>query len=88
MFVEGPFGRRAHLAGTGLDVWEIVELLQEFGSTSALRKQFRRLSPTAIRIAKAYAAAYPEEIRTFLEFNARQAEQLRRAVPWAELVRA
>src|SRR5574340_1050957 len=32
VFVEGPAGRRAHLAGTGLDVWEVVELVNEYGT--------------------------------------------------------
>ena len=26
IFVDGPSGRRAHLAGTGLDVWEVIVL--------------------------------------------------------------
>lgn len=86
-FVEGPAGRRAHLAGIGLDVWEVVELLREYGSASKLRKHFPRLSPMAIRVAEAYAQEYREEIDAFLEANARIPEQLRRRVPWLEVVR-
>src|SRR6476660_8597580 len=37
VFVEGPAGRRAALAGTGLDVWEIIATWQ------ACAKDFRQL---------------------------------------------
>lgn len=86
VFVEGPAGRRAHLAGTGLDVWEIVELLQGYGSASTLREHFPSLSPMAIRVAEAYAKAYPEEIRGFLELNAQAPGQLKHELPWLEAV--
>lgn len=86
IFIEGPGGRRAHLAGTGLDVWEVIELLREYGSASTLREHFPRLSPMAIRIAEAYAQEYRQEIDAFLEANSRTPEQLRRRVPWLEVV--
>ena len=86
-FVEGPAGRRAHLAGTGLDVWEVIELLRKYGSASALREHFPRLSPMAIQIAEAYAQEYRQEIEAFLEANSRTPEQLRRRVPWLEVVK-
>jgi uncharacterized protein (DUF433 family) len=88
IFVEGPAGRRAHLAGTGLDVWEVIELLSEYGSAEALREHFPRLSAIAIHVAEAYARAYPEEIETFLKANAETPDALRRKVPWLEVVRA
>jgi uncharacterized protein (DUF433 family) len=87
VFVDGPAGRRAHLAGTGLDVWEVVDLLQEYGSVSALCKQFPRLSPMAVRIAQAYAEAYPGEIRARRASNAKTREQVRARVPWLQTVR-
>lgn len=87
VFVEGPAGRRAHLAGTGLDVWEIIALLREFGSASSLREHFPRLSPIAITVAEAYARANPDEIKYFLELNARSADDLKRTLPWLETVR-
>lgn len=88
IFVEGPAGRRAHLAGTGLDVWEVIELLQEYESVPALREHFPRLSPMAIQITEAYAKAYPEEVSAFLAFNNRSPEQLKREFPWIEVVRS
>ncbi len=85
-FVEGPAGRRAHLAGTGLDVWEVAELLREYRSAAALREHFPRLSPMAIQVAEAYAKDYQGEIDALLEANAQTPERLRRRVPWLEVV--
>ncbi len=86
VLVEGPAGRRAHLAGTGLDVWEIVELVREYGSAEAVGRDFPRLTRTAIRTATAYAEEYPEEIEVFLELNARSPDALRRDFPHVEVV--
>ena len=85
IFVEGPAGRRAHLAGTGLDVWEAVELVREYGSTEAVIRAFPHLSPVRIRTAMAFAEEYPEEIESFLDLNAREPEILRREFPHVEI---
>lgn len=87
VFVEGPAGRRAHLAGTGMDVWEVVELLREHQTMVRFRESFPRLSQTAIQIAKAYAEAYPEEINTLIELNDLTRDQLRERLAWLEVVR-
>ena len=86
--VEGPAGRRAHLAGTGLDVWELIGLVREYGSPASLREHFPHLSPRAIQVAIAYAEEYPEEINAFLEANTRGEDRLRQEVPWLETVRS
>src|SRR5438445_4825607 len=88
VFVEGPAGRRAHVAGTGLDVWEVIRLLQEYQAVSKLREAFPPLSTIAIQVAKAYAEAYPEEINTFLALNNQSPEQLRKKLPWLEVARS
>ena len=88
VFVEGPAGRRAHLAGTGLDVWEIIGLLQEYQTVAKLRESFPQLSPMAIQVARAYAEAYPDEINAFLELNDQTPEQLREKLPWLEVTRS
>jgi len=61
-FVEGPTGIRAHLAGTGLDVWEAVWLLRSYGSEERLLEAFPHLTRRALRIASSYASEFPEEI--------------------------
>jgi len=84
VFVEGPAGRRAHLAGTGLDVWEVVRLLKEYQTAAKLRENFPRLSSIAIQIAQAYAKSYPEEINAFVEINGQSPQELREKLPWLE----
>lgn len=88
VFVEGPAGRRAHMAGTGLDVWEVVELVNEYGSPEAVIRSFPRLTRAAIRTTLAYAREYPEEIQVFLELNARSPEALSRDFPHVEVAGA
>lgn len=84
VFVEGPAGRRAHLAGSGLDVWEVVRLLREYQSAARLREHFPRLSAAGIQLAHAYADSYPEEINTFLEMNDQSPPALKEQLPWLE----
>ena len=55
------YRRRAWVAGTGLDVWEIVALLDEFGSTEELVAEYE-LTEGQVGVAAAYAKAFPEEI--------------------------
>ena len=86
VFVEGPSGRRAHLAGTGLDVWEVIRLLREYRTAARLREAFPRLSSVGIQIAQAYADSYPEEINAFLEMNAQSPQALKDKLPWLEIV--
>jgi uncharacterized protein (DUF433 family) len=85
VFVEGPAGRRAHMAGTGLDVWEIARLMQEYKSEAKLRESFPKLSSMALRVAQAYAKAYPEEINAFVEMNAQSPRELQQKLPWLEI---
>jgi uncharacterized protein (DUF433 family) len=75
-FIEGPTGRRAHVVGTGLDVWEIVALLRDYGFADAVIAAFPRLTKSSVDIAQAYASAYPEEIKEYLEWLERSPEQI------------
>jgi len=62
-FADGPTGRRARIAGTGLDVFEIVQVYrQEQQDWEHLRSTYHWLSEQQLRAALAYAEAYPEEI--------------------------
>ncbi|MGH2628703.1 MAG: hypothetical protein ACRDHY_18860 [Anaerolineales bacterium] len=53
--------RRAWVIGSGLDVWEIVQMLEDFGSPQGLVAD-TPLSPAHVRLAVAYRNAYPAEI--------------------------
>ena len=68
VFADGPSGRRARLAGTGLDVFELIGSYRaQQGDRSALRESYPWLSENQLRSALAYAQAYPDEIQRRLD---------------------
>ena len=63
VFVDGPVGRRPVIAGTGLDVWEVIAAWQELGRDyRRLRTAYDWLTEPQVRAALSYYEAYPEEI--------------------------
>jgi uncharacterized protein (DUF433 family) len=63
LFADGPSGRRARIAGTGIDVWEVIAAYRGVGRKwLRLRKSYHWLSESQLRAALGYHAAYPEEI--------------------------
>lgn len=70
LFAEGVRGRRARLAGTGIEVWEVMATYQSVGNDlKRLKKTYHWLSQDQLRAALAYYAAYPEEIDRQIEKN-------------------
>jgi len=62
VFTQGPSGRRATVAGTGLDVWEIIATYQRLGRNERrLRRAYDWLTEPQLRAALAYAQ-YPDEV--------------------------
>lgn len=83
VFADGPSGRRAVVAGTGLDVWEVVRAWREgdraFGE---LCREYSWLAEPQLRAAIAYYELYPEEIDARLAREERwTSESLRREHP-------
>jgi uncharacterized protein (DUF433 family) len=71
LFADGPSGRRPRIAGTGLDVWEIVATHQSLDRDFArLQSAYHWLSEAQLRAALGYAAAYPAEIEQQISRNA------------------
>jgi len=67
VFVDGASGRRAVVAGTGLDVWEIVATWHEVGEGyRALRESYDWLTEPQLRAALGYYELYPEEVEARL----------------------
>lgn len=70
VMAEGVSGRRARVAGTGIEVWEILadyeSLNQDF---SRLQKAFHWLTGDQLRSALGYYEAYPEEIDGLIARN-------------------
>lgn len=63
VFLDGPSGRRAVIAGTGLDVWEVVAVWQEYGrSYDELKQSFDWLTDAQLRAALSYYTLYPHEV--------------------------
>lgn len=60
-FRGGDARRRGWVIGSGLDVWEIVQMTQDFGSPEELVAE-TQLSAAQVRLAVAYRDAYPDEI--------------------------
>lgn len=87
VFVQGPAGLRAHLAGTGLDVWEVVMLARSYGSVDRLLQDFPHLSRRAVETALAYARRYPEEIEDWIRENAPDPERFMDQYPYLRQVR-
>jgi uncharacterized protein (DUF433 family) len=80
-FMDGPAGRRAVVAGTGLDIWEIIATWRDVnGKYEALQKNFPWLQDSQLRSALAYYELYPSEIDARLEDE----EQWTPEKVWAE----
>ena len=71
LFVDGPAGRRAVVAGTGLDVWEVIATWRACGGDFAkLRKSYPWLTEPQLRAPLAYYELYSAEIDARLEREA------------------
>lgn len=68
VFMDGPIGRRAAVAGTGLDVWEVIGTWLEVGRDEArLRDAYDWLGEAQLQAALQYYELYPAEIDARLE---------------------
>lgn len=79
--------RRAWVIGSGLDVWEIAQMVEESGSAKQLVMQ-TQISPLQVRIAVAYRTAYPGEIDEAIADNRRPLDELRSQFPFVEVAGA
>lgn len=63
IFVDGVSGRRAVVAGTGLEVWEVVAAWNSLDRDwEALRSSFSEITEVQLRAALSYYELYPDEI--------------------------
>lgn len=61
-FREGTGGRRPALAGTRLDVWQVVETIRQNDNSVAEAADYLRLTQSEVEACAAYYVAYQEEI--------------------------
>ena len=77
--------RRAWVIGSGLDVWEIIELLGSYGDDGvALMADHPLVSERHVRTARAYAAQFAGEIDAQLAENRRPASELAELYPFLQ----
>ena len=77
--------RRAWVIGSGLDVWEIVELLSSYeDDVAALVADHPLLSERYVRTALAYATQFADEIAVLLEENRRPLSEVTSLYPFIQ----
>ena len=70
LFAEGTSGRRARVAGTGIEVWEIIATCKSLNQDlKRLHRAYHWLSNEQIKAALGYYAAYPGEIDQLIQQN-------------------
>ena len=77
--------RRAWVIGSGLDVWEIVQMLDDYGSSEVL-VDATQLSPAQVRLALAYRDAYPDEVDGAIADNRRSIADVAVLFPFIDVV--
>ena len=84
-FADGPAGRRAIVAGTGLDVWEVIAVWRDCGQDYAeLQQNFDWLAEAQLRAALSYYSLYPEEIDKRIERERQWTkERVAKALPFS-----
>jgi len=79
----GP--RRAWVIGSGLDVWEIVEMLDSYADDrAALTADHPLVTERHVRTARAYAAQFAREIDGQLAENRRPESELADLYPFLQ----
>lgn len=73
--------RRAWVIGSGLDVWEIVQMTSELGSIEGVVAE-THVSEAQARLALAYRAEFPDEVEAMIADNQRPLDELRDLYPF------
>ena len=75
VFVDGAAGRRPRVAGTGLDVWEIVETFLAEDRSIEMTATYLATPTSVVRVAVGYYADHRAEIDAWSERNQRLADR-------------
>ena len=78
------WARTAWVVGSGLDVWEIIELLRDHGSVERLVGE-THLTERQVALATAYYENYPDEVDAALAENRRPLAELRDLYPFVKV---
>ncbi len=75
--------RRAWAIGSGLDVWQVIELMRSYkGDEETLRENHPLVTDRHLRLAEAYTKRFPEEIEAMIERNHPPFEELLELYPF------
>jgi len=74
-FADGPAGRRARLAGTGKDIWEIIAIVRDNDGDPAEAARYLEIPLGLVQAAIAYYGAYTAEIDQLIDLNAQETEE-------------
>ena len=70
LFAQGTSGRRGRVAGTGIEIWEVISTYKSVKRDfKRLQKAYHWLSNEQLRAALGYYMAYPHEIDQLIEQN-------------------
>lgn len=79
------WNRRAWLIGTALDVWQVLEAYQDFGSIERMVGG-SDLNERHVRLALAYYERFPAEIDEAIAQNRLSLQELRKRYPTIDVV--
>lgn len=82
-FVDGPIGRRPAVVGTGLDVWEVIEVVRDNDGSVEDAAGYLEIDPRLVQAALGYYGSNRAEIDEWIEsareFNEREEAKWRAA---------
>lgn len=86
VWVDGATGRRPVVAGSGLEIWEVVATWKEVGRNyDRLRAAYDWLTEPQLRAALSYYELYEEEIEAQLERESQlTSERVQRELPFTK----
>jgi uncharacterized protein (DUF433 family) len=65
-FVDGAMGRRPAIAGTGLDVWEIVKVIRDNDGSAEEAAAYLEIESRLVEVAVRYYGSNREEIDNWI----------------------
>ncbi len=74
-FADGPAGRRARLAGTGADIWEVIATVKDNDDSEDDAADYLALPPALVNAAVAYYGSYTDEIDSLIERISAEADE-------------
>jgi uncharacterized protein (DUF433 family) len=85
-FMGRDWDRRAWVMGTGLDVWQVVDIYKDVGSVERMVEGWS-INERQIQLALDYYKMFPEEIDAMIADNKRPIEQLEEEYPSIPVLR-